>query len=215
MPLILNKKLADNAKLSLWQISETEDFFLSYLQLPNDKLAELEPIKNKSRRLEWLCVRYLLKHMLKSQATIIYNKHRKPFIENSNLNISISHSKNTVAIILHPNSIVGIDIETISDKLEKIKHRFLNIDELKSLQKVDIKKSLMLYWCAKETILKIHGKKDIDFRNQISIKPFIAKEKGEICGIFSIGNKKNKISLKYFYYNDMTIMYGNNNIINQ
>ncbi len=206
MPLILNKKLADNAKLALWQISETEDFFLSYLQLPNDKLAELEPIKNKSRRLEWLCVRYLLKHMLKTQATIIYDKHRKPFIENRNLNISISHSKNTVAIILHPNSIVGIDIETISDKLEKIKHR---------LQKVDIKKSLILYWCAKETILKIHGKKDIDFRNQISIKPFITKEKGEICGIFSISNKKNKISLKYFHHNDMTIMYGNNKIINQ
>ena len=64
------------------------------------------------RRLEWLSVRAALKQMLHNPPVIAYYPSGKPYLKDSPLHISISHTKGYVAVIIGQAG-VGIDIENV------------------------------------------------------------------------------------------------------
>lgn len=79
---------------------------------------------------------------------------------NNGLNISISHTRGYIAIILSETKNVGIDIEYVSDRVEKISSRFMREDE-----SADDIISLLVHWCAKETLYKLFSSEHLDFMN--------------------------------------------------
>ena len=70
----------------------------------------------------------LLRQMLGNDVSITHNEDGKPFIKG--YNISVSHTKGIVAILLSKHLQVGLDIEYYSDRIKKIAERFLRPDEI-------------------------------------------------------------------------------------
>lgn len=106
--------------------------------------------KSNARRMEYICERALLKDMMNGKIVkIFHNEDGKPILNNG-LNISISHTRGYIAIILSETKNVGIDIEYVSDRVEKIASRFMREDE-----SADDIMSLLVHWCAKETLYKL------------------------------------------------------------
>ena len=73
------------------------------------------------------------------------------------------------AAVITSNYNVGIDIEKISDKAIKIKHKFLEI-ELNYPIEFDNQISL-IYWNIKESIYKAIGIMGVDFKKNILALP--------------------------------------------
>src|SRR5690606_36591656 len=96
---------------------------------------------------------------------ISYDENGKPYLNNG-LAFSISHSGIYAAIIINKTG-CGIDIEKISPKVERIKHKFLNDTDLELIDSLDDYplKILTMYWCAKEALYKLYGNKKLIFKD--------------------------------------------------
>jgi phosphopantetheinyl transferase len=131
-------------------------------------LKEFNKIKNEQRRFEWLSIRHLMIQLGFEKQDIIYDEHGKPSLLNSNNYISISHSKNRIAVGINKWNEIGIDLQKISSSIDSIKHKFLSSTELnkfKNLSELELTKA----WSTKEAIFKANGKKDIYLKDNIEI----------------------------------------------
>ena len=159
MPLLRIIK-RDEATIGLWEMvdGEFDSYTDDYLR---GAIGEAEKrYKSNARRMEYICERALLKDMMNGRiVNIFHNEDGKPMLNNG-LNISISHTRGYIAIILSETKNVGIDIEYVSDRVEKISSRFMREDE-----SADDIISLLVHWCAKETLYKLFSSEHLDFMN--------------------------------------------------
>ncbi len=161
--------------LCIWKITES---LSELLDLYSAKFTQRPEIfKSEQRNKEWLTTRLLLKEMTSDNLNIMHRDNGKPYLENSELNISISHSKDYVAILLSSKE-VGVDIEKYSERVIKISTRF--VSELEHIDKDQEIQHLLLHWSAKETLFKIMNRQNVDFKHDLFLKPFSPKEKGVI-----------------------------------
>lgn len=182
MPLIYIKKAGKTGKLGLWHITESQDELLKMKEFSAEELSALNSNSNERRRKEWLTTRILAGQLTSEKdIQIIYDEHKKPFLENSKRYISLSHSRDLLAVIIDEAE-TGIDIEIIKPKVVRIKEKFMSEGELASLQKGKEEEQLTLYWCAKESLYKLYGKNELVFNKNLIIEPFQYTEKGIICG---------------------------------
>ena len=189
----------------IWKITESVDELLQEIQHP-DTLVDFLKIKTDKRKLEFLAVRVALKKLLNKEFYIFYTEEGKPFLDENQFNISISHSKNWVAVAVHSSKQIGVDIECWSDKIPKLYKRFLNEEEQRSLSNGTDVKQLQIAWSAKEALYKIIGKTAVDFANQLQIFPFEAeKENGELTAKHLVSGKL--YSLHYHQNLDYVLVY--------
>lgn len=146
----------------------------------------------ESRQKELIVVRLLLKEMGVIHLDLVYDENRKPFIQSSSLNISISHTTGIVCIMLSEVDAVGVDIEKVSNRVEKIKHKFLNAHEIEYYDACteNLKlKWLLLAWCTKEALYKYTSRIYYDFKAHFKIQN-IDFNTMEIVAICQIGSEK-------------------------
>ena len=140
---------------------------------------------SSKRQKEYLAVRRLLYDVL-GDVRLTYLESGQPMIQSADYqHIAISHTANYAAVFLHRHQKVGIDIELISPKTERIKERFLNPSELSWLTTKKARKLFYytLYWSAKESLYKYFGQKDLHFKKQLHI--FNIFEKSALNGQLS------------------------------
>ena len=173
----------DEARGLVWEMMGSWEEILQEFDQENLHLEELEKRKTEHRKREFLGVRLALKALLGKEVFVIYNEDGKPFLADNSQHISISHSKNWIAVIVHPNLEVGIDIECTNPKIEKVYTRFLSEIEQKEIYLEKDTRKLHLAWSAKEALYKVIGKEAVDFAKQLRIMPFEIKNKGKISAI--------------------------------
>ena len=148
----------------------------------------------------------LLKHYFNKDVELIYDNNGKPFINNENVHISVSHSHHLLALIVsHQN--VAIDVELISEKVERVKTKFLNDQELIETEIAD-NKILTTYWCAKETLFKYLGLKGKSLKNDFIVSKFnFSTEEGRISGFIDVNKLKKEITLRYFMKDNFVVVH--------
>ena len=85
--------------------------------------------------------------------------------------ISISHSHEYAVIIVSENDTVAVDIEKVDKRVTRVAHKFIREDE----RVYDAELQTLMYtiiWSAKETLYKYYSKKELDFKENLSIEPF-------------------------------------------
>ena len=182
MGVILKNDLGEGCKLGIWEISESYDELRSKLSLESEEVKTLEGFRNPNRKLEWLSVRTLINDMAGKNSRIIYNEDRKPFLLDNSSHISISHSRDYTSILLSRFKRVGIDLEFMSHRISRISDRFINQNEKITDSPELLRYHLYIHWCAKEALYKICDKKNINFKKNLTIKPFEPEDEGIIQG---------------------------------
>jgi 4'-phosphopantetheinyl transferase len=205
MGIIKNQYIADDCLLGIWEISETFDQLYPVVRLTSLEEETLGNFLNEKRKVEWLSVRALLKNMLKDNASIVYNKESKPFLNDKSYNISISHSQNLTAILVSKHKRVGIDLEYMSHQINQLASKFINEREQITDDPEKHNYHLYIHWCAKEAIYKICDKQDINFKQNIIINPFETADEGTICGTVNNRFGIETYDIHYYRYNNYVI----------
>ncbi len=188
MPLLLKRNVSDTATYAIWKMEEREDFFLSDLRLSREEKVKLQGLKGNRRR-EWLVGRWLL-HQLTGgghRIACLYDEFGKPYLEGNLFELSISHSRELVAVVVDKDFNCGIDIQKIVSKIERIAHKYMRPVETKSLRKASRIEHLHIYWGAKEALYKAYGRKELDYKQHLHVKPFKYEEKGRTTAIVKKG----------------------------
>lgn len=80
--------------------------------------------------------------------------------------VGVTHTKGYAALMLSKSCDVACDIEHFSNRVERIKSKFLRKDE-----KADDLDSLLVHWCGKETVYKLFPEDNLQF-SQMRVGPF-------------------------------------------
>lgn len=182
MPLAYQQHIDANTSFALWKIEESPEELFAKLQLKEHERAYLETLNNGKRNLHWLSTRVLLRTMLNTDRYIDcrIDEHGKPYLDNFKHHISLSHSFDYAAVMISADKEVGIDIELIKDKIERIAHKFMTPGEMAFIEPEHSTEHLYSCWCAKEAVYKLQGKKNVSFHDHIHLSPFEYKSSGSM-----------------------------------
>lgn len=208
MPLLLQQNIHPAGELGLWRITEQEEWFLEHVTLSRSEENQLATIKGR-RRVEWLAVRKLVHQMSgrNFRGSFIKDEFGKPHLDESPFHISISHSWNLAAAIAAPMP-VGIDIQRLVGKIERLAPRFMNPDELAALQPATRLEQMHVYWGAKEALYKAYGRRELDFCENILVEPFTFDLKvGKCRGVVRKGNYEGYFTIFYRQVNTYILVY--------
>jgi phosphopantetheinyl transferase len=199
MPLILKKEVAEGTQLGIWKIEEDADWFRSQLILDEKENELIDSIKHDQRKLHWLSSRVLIRTLMETENFIHLESdtNGKPVIHNFNVQLSLSHSADLSALLLSNKFHVGIDIEKMDDKILRLQQKFLREDELAFVRDHERIEKLYVMWCAKEAMYKFYGKKQLDFRQHLFIKPFEYTGSGELFGMIRKGDYSCELKIHY------------------
>ena len=173
MPIFFQQDIDADTKLGVWKIEEDESFFLRMVMPQRN-------VSHPHKKLQHLAGRYLLKYLFADfpVSLIQIADTRKPFLENEAYHFSISHCSDYAAAIVSKSNRVGVDVELITSKVERIQHKFLTEEEWQAVKEdwngletqLNFKTNdslLTLLWSCKESVFKWYGLGEVDFRDHI------------------------------------------------
>lgn len=171
--------------LAIWQITESSDEL--YALLATDKYdSQLVEKHHEARRTEWLAVRVLVKELFGAESEVAYHPTGRPFLKGSDMSISISHTKGFAAVAYHHGG-VGMDIEYISSRVERIADRFTSAEETSYINAYAGNECQMFHlinWSAKETLYKLMDSSSMaDFKETFHISSYRLAESGELDAV--------------------------------
>ena len=190
MPII-NKIESEKITILVWEIKETLEELITL-----GKGINISNYTSEKRKKEHLASRLLVNEIYPTK-TIIYNEFGAPELNNGK-HISISHSKELVAVIFS-NKKTGLDIEQISGKSLRLASKFVSARNLIKLNK----EKATLIWCLKEAIYKWHQKGSVDFIKDIIIPELISKKNGKA----TVNFRGKKLNLNYLKINNHYLVY--------
>ncbi len=173
---------ADGLLLGLWRIEETSAELRALLNFPVMYADRIAPLRENSARMrEILAVRCLLKAMTGEEQRVLYDADGSPAIPQQIesvrqsdgkevhtvwTHLSISHTEGWAAVLLASRP-VGIDIERLGRRVERVTSRFLQESELALLRD---EVELHLAWSAKESLYKVLGRDYFDLQHLTTIE---------------------------------------------
>ena len=167
MPRLSVENINTHTTLLVWKITETEEQLQSQLLESVLETIANKNYKSKSRRLEVMATYALLTSHLKTPSVIIdHNSNGQPLLDG--FHISISHTNGYACVLLSTQKVVAIDIEYRSDRIERIRSKFLRSDE--AFTSIE---DLLLVWSAKETLYKYFSEDDLMY-NEMKVESISA-----------------------------------------
>lgn len=215
MPLVYQKNINPSTKLGVWHIDEAEDFFLAQVPLQ-------QTITHPQKRLQHLAGRYLLKELHPDfpYELVRIADTRKPFLENEAYHFSISHCGVYAAVIVSTDHRVGVDVELISDKVEKVKHKFLSETEQQLLQQIPLfpwsvfsEKLLTAAWSIKESLYKWQGSGQVNFKTQLLLNKISIIDNEGIAGCSVLKDGKIDLPVHFLFFNKNCISWVSSEVL--
>jgi phosphopantetheinyl transferase len=192
-----------NSDLIIWKITESVETLM--------EISDCTPpvnISNQTRIKEFLAVRCSVKSLGADPSDIRYLPSGKPYLNNSDKKISISHTKCYAAVIIGTENMIAVDIEARSERILKIRRKFMNDHEETNLKSsgFDEVTGLLIHWCAKESLFKAIPDENIDFSEELIV-----------CNLNNTGNtgkfeaaftrNHSRFELEYFLEEDFIMTY--------
>lgn len=206
MPLVYQQNINSCTKLGVWQITEPESFFINEVPVQRE-------ITHPHKRLQHLAGRYLLKVLYPGfpYELIKIADTRKPFLENEAYHFSISHCGDHAAVMVSTANRVGVDVELITAKAEKIKHKFLSAYEQDMIKAMSGNKEELYYtylttaWSIKESLYKWYGDGEVDFIEHLHIEELIHIHQGGTALCRVLKQKEAALTVHFTFFNSNTI----------
>jgi len=209
MAIAYRQQVDDDTEFALWKIEEGADELYGQLQLDEAEKAFTKQLSKSKRYLHWLGTRVLLRKMLHTEEYIDtkIDNHGKPYLVNIPFHISLSHSFDYAAVMISKSRPVGIDIEQVKQKVERIAHKFMSPAEMGFIGNMNPIQQLYVCWCAKEAVYKCYGQKEVSFADNIYLAPFIFEGHGVLDAKLKKGEVNIDYEVNYLQYEDYMIGY--------
>lgn len=182
--LISVDEISDGTFLGLWKFDDS-DFLTSHC--PVSQRAQMENMST-SRRHELEAVYGLVSSISgKKDFVIGHNEDGKPLLDD--WYISISHTRGYAAVIMSHSKEVAVDIEYISNRVDRIAGKFIREDEI-----LGNTTARLVAWCVKETAYKYFSEQHLGLL-EMRILPFELENEG----LLSCENRRTKDILTVNY----------------
>ena len=172
--MILSIPINDECVAALRAITEDEPTLRAGLPLTDGEQEELAGITHPAQRVEWLACRVVIQQLIEAKGVhyrgLQKDEYGKPFLIDLPWHISLSHTSGWAAAAVHQSRPIGIDIEPIREQFRRVVPRVLSTDEI--AHAADDPNRLAIYWCAKEALYKLYGKRQLTFPQHLHIDPF-------------------------------------------
>ncbi|MBX2844370.1 MAG: 4'-phosphopantetheinyl transferase superfamily protein [Flammeovirgaceae bacterium] len=171
MSLLRHHQISEHALWGMWEIEESlEDLLNLFPEATNHQ--DFTAIHIELKQKQWLASRILIKKLLELNnlpySGISKDKFNKAILLDSTLHLSISHCKDYAIAIIDKEKSTGIDIELVSPRIQIIAKKFLSDFEKDNTCWSD--EELTVYWCAKEAMYKLYGRKQLFFNRELKVK---------------------------------------------
>lgn len=204
MALVKLAKINEYSLWAAWKIEEPLATLMEQVPWPPSERTEWHAIHHPRKQAEWLAGRAALMAILEAMNLPIHRIEKddkgKPFLKNSTYHISLANSYPYGVAILHRQHAIGIDIEQPSDKLLRIRHKFLNALEANTIG--DHSARLCAHWCIKECLYKLYGRKQLSLKDNIRVHSVRFSENIQAEASIRVGGQET------FYYLEGTIIDG-------
>ncbi len=188
----------EDYRLGVWKIEETPEALFGLLPRNPVYEEQLAGIHSAHRKTEWLAVRVLLSVLTDESLYILYYPSGRPCLNDLSWQISISHTRGYVAVLLSRSLRPGIDIEQYGTRVRRIARRFIHPEEVVSVyQETDVW-SLLLHWSAKEVMFKCLDKEKVDFAEHLRIAPFEVLQTGHFDAVESRTPDNHRFRICYY-----------------
>ena len=174
MPQISSKSLllSSNAlQWMIWEITEDLSFFQTF---PENWTTNKDQEIVSQKILESSAARFslwsLCQQISEGPWDLRKDDRNRPYFDQSDYHISLSHSFPFVAAIISHKKSVGIDLERFGRQVGKIGPRFLSAEEWNRWQ--DSHSDLTKAWTCKEAIYKAMGVPGLAFQQDIQLPSF-------------------------------------------
>ncbi len=164
MPLLFSKPINASSAYAVWNIQETNHVLESIIK------EDVPDLHHSSKKAEWMVGRILIR-ILCVQFGIKYEgigiePTGKPYLNNRQAEISITHSFPMAAAMIHLKSPCGIDMERPRHKLIQVRDKFINGAETTYADNLE---KLCAIWCAKEVLFKIYSRNRLNLKDDTTI----------------------------------------------
>ncbi|PIE50357.1 MAG: 4'-phosphopantetheinyl transferase [Flavobacteriales bacterium] len=178
MPLYKTIKHQDT-QVYLWKYDETDILDAEKL-IEKENIEKVQKYRNK-KLTEFIMIR-ALKNIDFPEDKILYKATGEPYFGSTQKHLSITHSFPFAGLAIAKNK-VGIDLEKVQPKIQKLSPKFINANEEKWLKKeVDY---LTIIWCIKEALYKLHPSKHWSLKKHYEVFPFELNTLDKIsCRVF-------------------------------
>ncbi len=196
-----------NYSIIVWQSTEPLAELLENAGLTDSEHAKWAAFLSNARKREWLTVRNAIRLLPgNSGETIQYDENGKPNLADKS--ISISHSNDFIAVMVSEKGNIGIDIEEIGTRIERLSQKFLSQNEKQYGYSSKHIEKLHVMWGAKEVLFKIHSIGNLIFITDLLVHPFIYTGSGVVqASILKKGFEKD-YSVNYLQMNDYMLVWG-------
>lgn len=151
----------------------------------------------------------LVTHFVEKSPTIRHELNGKPFLDQTNLGISISHSSTHIAVlIIQKAASCGIDIESNERQITRLARKFTTPKELSALEKIDSHNKPLLLWTLKECLFKTINTSGVDFKSHLNLIS-ATQENEEILAVCEINHPsiKGRLFTKSFIFDNHIVTY--------
>jgi len=207
MPMVYQQNINSCTRLGVWHITEAESFFIEQVPVQRN-------ITHPHKRLQHLAGRFLLKELYPNfpYELIRIADTRKPFLENEAYHFSISHCGEYAAVMVSSENRVGVDVELISSKVGKVKHKFLSATEQQMIGLL-IHGSpsdrgirlLTLAWSIKESLFKWHGDGEMDFIKHMQLDNIRIEDNTGIAHCKILKSQEISLTVHFLFFNNNCI----------
>lgn len=204
--MLIRKEYTDTGGLlGIWKMDESREALLHLfpVHMRPEVMAYVNGVRSDSRAIEWLSTRIMLLDLLGKEQIIQNREDGSPFLEDEKPFISISHTKDYAAILLHESCPVGIDIEILSERVKKIAGKFISDKEYIDPAQKTIHQ--LLHWSAKECLFKLMNEEGIDFRQHLYIHHFTPALKGVLTATETKTNQSCTFVVHYEVHPDYVL----------
>lgn len=187
----------------IWNIRESEAELTALSPGEGISATLTHPQKRLEALAARIVTRMLMERMHEPYRGVTKNEFGKPFLVDSTLHISQSHSFPFVAVTLSKHN-TGVDIEQPRQNLLRVAPRVFNDAELQNANGSLV--HLCIQWCAKETLIKLYGKKDLVLKEELNIAPFPLGSTGRLEGMIRRTGVESLFQLEYLVEEDFVLV---------
>ena len=173
MPFHTHISTPTGASIALWHLTETEAALAALLGDEAYRQLSSQGLSPK-RFCEQAATRLLLDRLDETRGGVMaHTTEGQPYLTNRPGHLSISHTRQWVAIAWHPTRPVGIDIERLGAQIERVAARVFNENELQAHSDPPHSHTCWLHlcWSAKEALFKAMPVAGVDFSTQLHVTP--------------------------------------------